>query len=125
MNKIGILSLQLTDHVAKRTYSWSVGGTLSFVASGEVGEIVPSANRAVAGVKVTQMPGKLDIEGIDSGVLPLSVLQGMRDATAVASLANGTTKTCTGSVTGQPELDVLEGKISFVIEGDTSEVAAA
>lgn len=123
-NKIGIRSLQLTDNVARRTYAWDVGGTLTFVASGETGEIVPSANKPVAGVKVTQMPGRFDVEGIDGGRLPLGVLQSMRDATCVAQLANGTTKSINGSVTGQPELDVLEGRLSFTIEGETSEVAS-
>ncbi len=124
-NKIGIRSLQVTDNERGGTVAWDVGGTLTFTASGETGEIVSSANKAVAGVKVVQMPGKFDVEGIDGARVPLATIQSWRDVTAVASLANGTTKTLTGPCTGQPELDVLEGKISFVLEGVTSELAAA
>lgn len=124
-NKIGIRSLQVTDNERGGTVAWDVGGTLTFTASGEVGEIVASANKAVAGVKVTQMAGKFDVEGIDGARVPLSTVQGWRDVTAVASLANDTTKTLTGSCTGQPELDILEGKLSFVLEGVTSELAVA
>lgn len=121
-NKIGIHSLQVSDNERGGTVAWDVGGTLTFTPSGEVGEIVASANKAVAGVKVSQMAGKFDVEGIDGGRVPVATVQSWRDVTAVASLANGATKTLVGSCTGQPELDVLEGKLSFVLEGVTSEI---
>lgn len=123
--KIGIRSLQMTNNEAPGgTTSWNVGGSCTFVASGEVGENVSSANNAVAGTKVMQMPGRMTIQGIDGGVVSLQYIQGLRNATLVAGLADGTTRTLTGSCEGQPEEDILEGTIDFEFVGVTTEVKA-
>lgn len=120
--KIGIRSFQVTDHDRGGTVAWDVGGSLSFIASGEVGETVNAANRPAVGRKVTQMAGKFSVEGIDAGRVPIATIQSWANVTAVAALANGTVKTLTGHCVGQPELNTLEGTVSFDLEGITSEM---